>query len=264
MHGAGRDGGGGPGGARAAGSWPVGSLPHPLGMQQKGSGVQGAGGAGRQQAAAGQGGTFRRSPGSSRSIAGSQGWLGGNGWEGRRKRALAFCCPLLREPGSASVLPRCRRQLPAPPCQPGSARTNARQRLRGMPPRVPPAKPLAVKPLRGVWGSATSGGSCLSKGTKSKREPSHRLGISAPWSWGVTAAPSLRRGGREEPEPGKRWGLPHVPAAARSPPAPLQPRAAFRGAPSPQDPDSQPPAPPRGNSWHEGAGQVWPRDMAEG
>lgn len=104
------------------------------------------------------------------SIAGAKGWVGGKGWEGRGKRTLAFCCPLLRGRALLPVVPRSRWQLPAtlpaaeplpsplPCCPPGSVRPSTWQRLGGMPRWFPTAKPPGTKPQCRVWGSATSGG----------------------------------------------------------------------------------------------------------
>lgn len=161
--------------------------------------------------------------------------------------------------------PRCRAALAAPQalCGPGSQWQNCRQ----------------LNPSAEFGGLQHQGGSCLAKRCKSKPELSYRLGISAPSHPGAGGA------GHSSAQPSP-WGTRGAGAGTSAGVCPVcslssghrsPGPAASRGAPSParpgmplpgrQDPDPPPPAPlapVRGNSWHEGAGQVWPRDMAEG
>lgn len=216
---------------------------------------QAAGGGRCGQAAAGQGGTFCGSPGSSpartehRWVKGVVGREGVGGEEEKGSRLLLPFAPRAGlGPGGSPVPvaapspcpPRCRPALAASlalrgpthgsgsgGCHDGSHQQNRWQ----------------LDPRCGVLGSATSGDSCLSKHHKSKPELSHRLGISAPLhpgaggEGGSRQRPAFIAGDERNQSRDKCWGLPHVPTLPRAPNPrscsshPL--RAASRGAPSP-------------------------------
>lgn len=231
-----RDGAGrvrrGPGGAGAWGLWHWGHSRTHGGCRRHwwGAGVRDAGNS-----------TFPRSPNLHGASWGHRG--GCEGWEERRKRTLASCCPSLGGPPARCpqwLSPTATLALQGPAhggCQGGTL-----------------VKPAAAKPQSRVWGLTRREAPAYPRGPRAEWDSSPR----APQSWGVPAVPSL-------------WGQTRT-SAGVSTAAPLpQPRcSSIPGASSPCPALGRlcgagrtltPPALARGNSWHEGAGQgTWLRD----
>lgn len=206
-----------------------------------------AGGRGCGQAAAGQGGTFRRSPRLFPEHRWVTGVVGREGLGGEEEKGSRLLLPLAPRAGLGlgaspvpAAAPRAAPALRGPRhgsgsggCHHGSHRQNRWQ----------------LNPYAGFGGLQHWGGSCLSKGTESKRELSHRLGISAPWGWGGSRQrPAFVAGGREEPEPGQALGS--APRARCCPlsPGPAPAAGTIPGCSVPAGPRPAAPRPLRGGT----------------